>query len=313
VRLLILGGTKFLGRHIADAALAGGHELTLFTRGVTAPDLLPEAEHLHGDRDGDLRALAGRRWDALVDTSGYVPRVVDASARAVDAEHYVFVSSISVYARMPQPGTTEDAPLDDAPAGSEDVAAHYGGLKAQCERVVAEHFPQRHLIVRPGLIVGPHDPTDRFTYWARRAAMPGPVLAPGPAQRLVQVIDARDLAGWIVGAAGDRVTGTMNAVSEPFPFGDLLAGADVAWAPPAWLLAQGVEPWSELPLWVGDDPELRGFLEADASRARATGLRCRPIAETIADTRAWARERPFPGAAGMEPERERQLLAALGK
>jgi 2'-hydroxyisoflavone reductase len=311
MRLLILGGTRFVGRYVADAALRAGHDVTLFTRGVTNPGLFPEAEHLHGDRDGDLGALAHRRWDVVVDPSGYVPRVVAASAQAIDAEHYIFISSISVYARMPEIGMREDAPVEQVPPDSEDVGEHYGGLKALCEQVVAERFPDRHLSLRAGLIVGPHDYTDRFTYWARRTAMAGPVLAPGPADRPVQVIDVRDLADWIVRAAQERVTGTMNAIGEPFAFGRILEGADVTWAPPEWLLEQGVEPWSELPIWLGTDPDFRGFLAADSSRARAAGLRARPLAETIADTRAWAQERPFPGDAGLTPERERELLDAL--
>jgi 2'-hydroxyisoflavone reductase len=312
MRLLILGGTKFLGRHVADAALRAGHEVTLFTRGLTNPGLFADAEHLHGDRDGNLAALAGRTWDVVVDTSGYVPRVVAASTDAIDTGHYIFISSISAYARMAQVGTTEDAAVLQAPADCEDVGEHYGGLKALCEQVVARRFPDRHLNVRAGLIVGPHDPTDRFTYWARRIAMPGPVLAPALAERPVQLIDARDLADWIVQAAQDRVTGTMNAVCEPFEFSLILEGAEVTWAPPEWLLEQGVEPWSDLPLWLGTDPELQGFLGVDTARARAAGLRTRPPADTIADTRDWAKERPFPGEAGLAPERERELLAALG-
>jgi 2'-hydroxyisoflavone reductase len=311
MRLLILGGTRFLGRYVADAALRAGHEVTLFTRGATNPDLFPEAEHLHGDRDGNLGALAGRAWDVAIDPSGYVPRVVAASADAVDADHYVFISSISVYARMPEIGTREDAAVERVPQDSENVAEHYGGLKALCEQVVAERFPDRHLNLRAGLIVGPHDYTDRFTYWARRTAMPGPVLAPAPADRPVQLIDVRDLADWIVRAAQERVTGTMNAVGEPFAFGRILDGADVTWAPPEWLLEQRVEPWSELPVWLGTDPHFRGFLAADSSRARAAGLQARPLAETIADTRAWAQDHPFPGGAGLTPARERELLDAL--
>jgi 2'-hydroxyisoflavone reductase len=311
MRLLILGGTRFLGRHVADAALRAGHEVTLFTRGVTNPGLFPEAEHLHGDRDGGLGALAGRAWDVVIDPSAYVPRVVAASTQAIAAEHYVFISSISVYARMPEIGTREDAAVEQVPRDSENVAEHYGGLKALCEQVVAERFPDSHLNLRAGLIVGPHDYTGRFTYWARRTTMPGPVLAPAPADRPVQLIDVRDLADWIVRAAQERVTGTMNAIGEPFAFARILDGADVTWAPPEWLLEQGVEPWVELPIWLGTDPEFHGFLAADSSRARAAGLRARPLAETIADTRAWAQDLPFPGEAGLTRQRERELLAAL--
>jgi 2'-hydroxyisoflavone reductase len=328
MRLLILGGTAFLGRHVAEQALAAGDAVTTFTRGKTGAP--PEgAEALHGDRDGDLGALAGRTWDAVIDTSGYVPRVVDASsALLADAvEHCVFVSSISVYADPSRPGLTEDAPVAELPdPASEDVAAHYGALKARCEAVVAGRFPDRSAAVRAGLIVGPGDYTHRFTYWVDRLARPGRALAPEPAGQAVQLIDVRDLAAWLLRAARERVTGTFNATGTPTTLGAVLEtcrtdGAELVWVDEGFLLEQGVQPWDELPLWLAPSahPELGGFLSVDVSRALAAGLSPRPLADTVEATRAWSRaagppaRRPYgPGVpvAGLTPEREAALLAA---
>lgn len=330
MKLLVLGGTIFLGRAVAEAALAAGHEVTLFNRGRTSPELFPEAEHLRGDRDGDLHALEGRSWDAVVDPSGYVPRVVRASAELLAAavRHYVFVSSISAYAD-PVHGFDESAPLvelDDP--RTEDVQGHYGGLKALCERVVEDVLPGRSASVRAGLIAGPHDPTDRFTYWVTRVARGGDVLAPGSPERSVQLVDVRDLGEWIVALAEQRVPGTFNATGPvpPLTMGELLetcrdvsaSGARLVWVDESFLLEQGVGQWMELPLWLPERSS--AVLSADVSRAVAAGLRFRPLEETVRDTLAWAESvgvttaplaggREF-GAAGMDPERERELLAA---
>jgi nucleoside-diphosphate-sugar epimerase len=329
VRLLVLGGTLFLGRHAVEAALADGHEVTLFNRGRTAPDLFPEVERIRGDRAEDLSGLAARDWDAVLDTSGYLPRVVRASVETLERRvgRYAFVSSISVYADLSAP-VEEDAPTAELrdPA-SEDVAADYGALKAACEREVHGAFGPRALVVRPGLIVGPHDPTGRFTYWVERAARGGDVLAPGDPRRRVQLIDARDLGAWIVRALESGVTGVFNATGpEPRPtMADVLdacrraAGGDwdPIWVDDALLLERGVGEWDELPLWLVD-PEWRGMLEADVSRAIARGLTFRALEETARDTLEWVRGG---GAArrdrapGMPPdegtltaERERELL-----
>lgn len=295
MRLLVLGGTVFLGRHVVEAALAEGHQVTIFTRGRTNPDLFPQVERLRGDRDGDLGALTGREWDRVVDTSGYVPRVVRQSAELLrDAVgRYVLVSSVSVYADLARPPdeTSAVAELDDP--RSEDVERDYGALKAACERLVEEVYGERATIVRPGLIVGPHDPSGRFTYWPRRIAAGGDVLAPGRPHAPVQVIDARDLAAWLVrlDAGGVyNVTGRPGALT----FGELLeacravAGSDaqLVWAADDRLIAAGVEPWTELPLWLPGD-EHAGLQRTNVSRALAAGLRLRPIEETIRDTLAW--------------------------
>lgn len=308
MRLLVLGGTAFLGRAVVEEALERGHEVTLFNRGRTNPELFPEAEKLRGDRDGDLAALAGRSWDAVVDPSGFVPRVVRASAELLaDAvEHYTFVSSISVYASRGRL-----IKLDD-PA-TEDVQQHYGGLKVLCERVVGELYPGRSASVRAGLIVGPYDPTGRFTYWPHRIARGGEVLAPGPVERPVQLIDVRDLAAWMLHLGERQVAGTFDATG-PATMGTVVdaclrvtrSDARITWVDDAFLLDQGVGEWLELPLWLAS-PEHRHLLEADVSDALAAGLRLRPVDETAGATLASAR--PVVGV-GLAPERERELLVS---
>jgi 2'-hydroxyisoflavone reductase len=321
VRLLVLGGTKFLGRAAVEAALARGDEVTLFNRGETNPDLFPEVEKLRGDRDGDLSALEGREWDAAIDPSGYVPRVVRASAELLRGSvgHYVFVSSASVYAEPYIAGFDESAPtveLDDP--DSEDVLADYGALKAACERVVSEVFPDASTNVRAGLIVGPYDPSGRFPYWPLRLSLPGPVLAPAPPGQLVQFVDVRDLGAWLVEACAGSVSGTFNATGEPVRLDTVLAACgdgELVWVDEQFLLDQEVQPWMELPLWV--PREAAAFLQMSVAAAVAAGLRCRPLEETARDTLAWARgtgaelvtETTY-GSAGLDPAREAELLRA---
>ena len=294
---------------MVDAALARGHELTLFNRGQSGPGLFPDVEELRGDRKADLSALTGRTWDAVVDTSGYVPADVRASAEALrDSGRYVFVSSVSVYGDMSS-GPTEEtavAELGDMPVDEllPDFS-NYGALKALCEDEARTVFGERALVVRPGLIVGPHDPTGRFTYWARRPARGGEILAPGPPERRAQFVDVRDLGEWIVEAVERDLGGTFNATNEGVAWGELLAGADVTWVNDAFLRDQGVGEWMELPLWIGS-PEWSGMHEADVSRAVAAGLRFRPVAETLAG----AADAPAADGVGLSPEREAELLAA---
>jgi 2'-hydroxyisoflavone reductase len=322
VKLLVLGGTKFLGRHAVDAALAGGHEVTIFTRGQTNPELFPEVEHLQGDRDGDLAALEGRTWDGVVDTSGYVPRVVRQSAALLrdTVDRYVFVSSISVYDDFSRPIDESTAVAQLGDPATEEITEHYGALKAACETVIEEVFGDRAANVRAGLIVGPYDPTDRFTYWPRRIADGGDVLGPGDPGAPVQFVDARDLAAWLVKLALEGPGGVFNATgpADPLTFAELLERARVAvgsdarvrWIDEQTLLDAGVEAWSELPLWLpGDD--YAGMARADTRRARAAGLAFRPIEETVVDTLAWDRtvggDRPT-----LSGDKERMVLDAAG-
>jgi 2'-hydroxyisoflavone reductase len=309
LRILILGGTKFLGRAIAEVALARGHELTLFNRGETDPGLFPETEQVRGDRKRDLSSLEGRTWDAVIDTSGYVPADVRVSAEQLrESDRYVFVSSISAYADF-STGPNEESPLaelGDLP--DDEVAAdysNYGPLKALCEAEVERVFGERALIVRPGLIVGPHDPTGRFTYWARRLERSGEILAPGPPERRAQFVDVRDLAAWTLDAVEGGLTGVFNATNDGVAWGELLAGANVTWVSDEFLGEHEVGPWMELPLWLGD-PELMGMRAVDVSRAVTAGLRFRPVQETIAG----AATAPAVEGVGLTPEREAELLAA---
>jgi 2'-hydroxyisoflavone reductase len=316
MRLLILGGTKFLGRAIVEAALARDHDVTLFNRGQTNPELFPDVEKLRGDRDGDLSMLTGGSWDSVIDTSGFFPRIVRASAEALaeSAAHYTFVSSISVYANLAEPpvesspvGTLEDESVEELG----DEFENYGPLKALCERAAKEAFGERTLIVRPGYIVGPHDLTERFVYWPRRVARGGTMIAPAPPERPIQFIDVRDLADWIVSMAERRAAGTYNATNEGVPMRDLLAACpgevDVAWLDDGFLVEQGMDE-SDLPLWSAD-PRFGAVHEADVAKALGARLTFRPVGETARDTLEWDRTRTDARPSGLTPEREAELLA----
>ena len=327
----MLGGTVYLGRHVVEVALARGHEVTLFNRGRTNPDLFPGVGRLRGDRDGDLGALAGGRWDAVVDTSGYVPRQVRASWEALGERvgHYVFVSSISVYADRLKPGLEEGDAVEALAAGAPEALSGetYGALKARCEAALEALAPGAVTVVRAGLIFGPHDTTERSQYWPLRLERGGEVLAPGRPGRPVQLVDVRDLAGWIVGAAESRLPGVFNATGprEELTMGRFLeacravAGGEarLAWVDEAFLLEAGVAAYSELPLWV---PEAyQAFGTVNVAKALGAGLRFRPLEATLRDTLAWARTLPpgprpsragVPIPGGLAPDRERALLAA---
>lgn len=321
MRTLVLGGTEFLGRHVVEAALARGDELTLFNRGRTAPDLFEGVQRLRGDRGGDLEALRrGGPWDVAIDLSGFEPAQVAASSRllAGRVEHLTFVSTISVYAAFAAGGTDESAPL----AALDGESDAYGPNKARCEQAVQAALPGRVLVVRPGLIAGPHDRTNRFSWWVSRLARGGRVLAPGSPDRRVQVIDARDLAGWMLDMAQRRATGVFNAVgpAEPLTMEGLLRAcspyAELVWVADERLLAAGIEPWTGLPLWIPEsDAENAGFMRIDGSRALAAGLRLRPLAETADDVLASLRAGGEPPASerarrapGLDPAVEARLL-----
>jgi 2'-hydroxyisoflavone reductase len=330
MRILVLGGTVFLGRHVAAEALARGHELTLFTRGVHGAGLFPDAERLTGDRAGDLSALERREWDAVIDTSGYEARHVGRAADLLAGRvgHYVFVSSCNVYPAWPGQPVDEDSPVwetDDATQPTSSAgASDYGAQKAASERAIAAAMPMA--TVRAGLICGPHDNVFRLPWWVRRIAQGGRVPAPGDPGRTVQLVDARDLAAWMLDLGERRVAGAFNGTAPAgrTTIGEVLeaavaatgSGADLAWIPDERLQAAGVEPWTELPLWL-PAAEFPGTWEIGTERAQASGLRCRPVAETVADVSAWLRaggedeldewrseHRPPP----MPSQREHQLL-----
>jgi len=327
-RILILGGTGFLGPQVVRAALAGGHEVTLFNRGKTNPDIFPDLEKLRGDRDGGLDALKGRRWDAVVDTSGYVPRIVAQSADllADSVDRYLFVSTISVYASLASADVNEDAPVGvlDDPTVEKVDGETYGPLKALCEQAVRDRYAERATIVRPGLIVGPGDRSDRFTYWPVRIARGGDVLAPGDGSDPVQFIDVRDLGDWMVRCLEAGTSGTFNANGPPneYTMRSMLetcievarSDARLVWAPRTFLEEQGVEPWGDMPVWVPAGSDFTGAASTDISRAVAAGLTSLPMKDSIAATLEWFREtRGLEDKlrAGMSSEREQALIGML--
>ncbi|MEO6711831.1 MAG: NAD-dependent epimerase/dehydratase family protein [Mycobacteriales bacterium] len=299
MKLLMIGGTKFVGRAYVDEALKRGHDVTLFTRGKTNPDVFPEAEHLVGDRESDLSALEGRMWDAVIDTCGYEPDVVRRSASLLNTAvgHYTFVSSISVYADRLTAAVDESSRIK-APGEAADDDGGYGWRKAECERVVREAFDDRALILRPGLIVGPHEDVGRLPFWLHCAASWARVIAPAPADRTIQLIDARDIAAGGLGLIETHVGGVLNVTAPEGEqtFRDLVADcldvtgsdADVAWVDDATLERAGIEMWTELPLWA--PMSMPGTWAADVTRAQEAGFVSRQLRDTVDDTWRWFRD-----------------------
>ncbi len=326
MKILIIGGTRFLGRAAVDAALAAGHDVTLFNRGISNPELYPQVEKITGDRTVDASALKGRTWDAVIDTSGYFPRAVRlvTEALAGSVGHYTFISTISVYAETNEVGTTEDAPLAQVEdKTSEEFMTYYGALKALSEQAAEDVLPGKVLVIRPGLIVGPHDPTDRFTYWPVRVARGGEVLSPS-AEYKSQIIDARDLAEWNIRMAEKGTTGIFNATGpeQPFEMGEFLVtcketiGSDArfTYVPDPFLMQQEVGPWMELPMWIPEGiPELGpALMQVSVRKAVKNGLTFRPLSEIVRDTLAFAQTRPadYQLKAGISPEKEAKVLKA---
>ncbi len=321
MRILIIGGTQFIGKHFALAAIERGHEVTLFNRG-SKPAPAGVAEEIVGDRNVDLAKLNGRQWDAVVDTSAYVPRQVSEAATVLHdtVERYLFVSSISVYADDDVAGHNEESKLIRLadPTTEEVSGATYGGLKVLCEEALAQFYPpENRLIVRPGIVVGPDDPTDRFTYWLTRMARGGKVLAPQGPERRLQWIDVRDLAAFMVLELERDVGAVYNVVSEAgrFTMEDLLASAErisgsdasVTWVSEEFLLKHGVKPSTDLPLWLPG--ERANFFKIDGSKGHNQGLRPRSLEDSVRDTLAWQVERGDPPLkVGLSPEREAELL-----
>ena len=340
MKLLILGGTRFLGRHVVDAALARDDYVTLFTRGRQpnpwgARVTRSQATAIRPSQPA-LAALATGTWDAVIDTCGYVPRIVRASAEllAPRVGRYLFVSSISVFTDASKTGLDESSPVGVlADPATEEVGKHYGPFKAACENVVTEVFGDRALNVRPGLIVGPHDPTDRFGYWVARFVHPrllpdraGAAVVPLPEGRPLQWIDARDLAAFLLDLVAASAAGTYNATSPAgqWTMGMLIdalvaaggaAAPRVAWTDEATLLEHKVAPWTGLPLWIPTSfAEEAGFMDIDCRKAHAAGLRTRPMSRTIADTAIWLERRDNAGAWKdvLTAAAEREILAAAG-
>ncbi|HRI43351.1 MAG TPA: hypothetical protein PLL78_05665 [Fimbriimonadaceae bacterium] len=320
LRLLILGGTGFLGGELTKQALDRGWRVTLFNRGTTSPGSYPEARRLQGDRlAGEVSALEADTWDACIDTCGYVPRVVRQACEllAPRVGHYQFVSSISVYADPSMKGMDEGAPVAQIAVSTIETidGETYGPLKALCEEECRAAFGDRASIVRPGLIVGPNDRTDRFTYWPLRISEGGDVLVPDELDQPVQVIDVRDLAAFMLDLTEQRHTGTLNATgpAQPLTFEAILMasyspGARLLAVPPSFLEEQGVQPWSDLPLWL--PPDGLGMSMIDVRRAVVAGLRFHDLSDTVAATLKWWRslDPPREPRAGMTRERGQAVL-----
>ncbi len=335
-RLLLIGGTQFVGRHLVDAAIAAGWRVTLFNRGRTRADLPAGVAHCKGDRKGDLSPLsappfAGRRWDAVIDCCGYLPRDVATMADALAGRvgRYVFISSVSVYADFTQPNNEGSALgcIDDADTDVVDGRT-YGPLKALCEAALTQRFGADALLIRPGLVVGPFDPTQRFTWWPARLAQAvdgEPLLVPDGGRDPVQFVDARDLAAFVLRAIGQGERGPFNVASPAgqWRLADVIDACTQAAgvSPPRVaighddLVAAGVKPWNDIPLWLPPEGDHTSFARTDTAAAHAAGLTIRPLSATVQDTLAWCRSLPADQQAftkaGLSRNRERELLKAL--
>jgi len=326
MRILILGGTGFLGRHLTERALARGWDVTQFNRGQRNPGLYPDVTEVHGDRKVGFEALEGLSFDSVIDTSGYFPRDVVASATALKdaATHYVFISSISAYAETEAPTLDEDSPLAPWDAAFEDATEitgeNYGALKAECERRLADIFGEGALIIRPGLIVGRYDATGRFSYWPQRFRKGGRIVVPDAQQAPVQIIDAHDLAEWTLNLCAARQGGILNGTgpATPLTLGDLFdqlmslapAGTELVPFSDEDLLAHKVAPWVGLPLWIPKADGGESMMSVDLARPLAAGLTLRPLADTVADILAEIDETgTFAAGASLTAEQEAALLA----
>lgn len=328
LKILILGGTSFLGPHLVEELQEQGHEVTIFNRGTQDTSLLTDVETLQGNRDGDLNALTNRWWDTIIDTSGYLPRLVEASSKLLSkaTNHYTFISTISVYENFHSLNIDESYPLAklEDEANEEINEKTYGALKASCEGVIERYFPNHFLVIRPGLIVGPRDPTNRFAYWPLRILDGGEILAPGLPTQNLQFIDVRDLAKWIVAMVERQETGFYNATG---PGGSLsfeeflktcsqISKKDVSliWISEDFLIEHGVQDWTELPLWLSGKRKMPGFLNVDARKAIQAGLTFRPLTQTISATIDWEKQnRKDDTQIGIDRKKEKELLTLWKK
>lgn len=330
LRILILGGTSFIGPHQVEYAQTRGHRISLFNRGRTNPHLFPDVEKLIGDRNGDFESLKGKRWDVCIDNSASNPEWVRMSAGLLrdQVDHYIYVSSLSAYADMSIEGIDEDHPTHTYETADADTDTPAGELPYGLRKSLSEDEamkamgPDRTTVVRPGLIVGPRDGTDRFTYWPVRIHRGGEVLAPGTPDDPTMHVDARDLARWMIRLAENTVTGTFNAVGDPMPMAEMLYGikavteapASFTWVPADFLAEHEVQPWSDMPCWVPPTGATAGFGLFENRRAVEAGLTFRPLAETARDTLEWHFTRPEERRnelrAGIAAEREAEVLEA---
>jgi 2'-hydroxyisoflavone reductase len=324
MKLLILGGTQFVGRHIVELALRQGHDVTLFNRGKTQPGLHAGVKQFVGDRKSDVSALQKGEWDVAIDTCGYTQRDVinTTQALAQRVKHYVFISSISAYASFREPNDESSATgvIEDSDTETVDGRT-YGPLKAACEAIVQTQFAERATLIRPGLVVGPHDHTDRFTYWVARMTRGGEILAPHHPQDPVQFVDARDLAAFTLRCAEQRLVGVFNVVAPTLGIGKLVQYCQevtnscerITWVSAKYLAQHNIQEWQDLPLWMNPEGDNRAVALTRNSKALAAGLSTRAVSQTIADTLRWHLTRPLAEQqglkAGLSAEREAALLS----
>lgn len=339
MKILIIGGTKFLGRFLVEEGLKRNHEMTLFNRGNNKEEF-SHVEQIHGNRNQDMELLKNRKWDAVIDTCGYLPQSVEKSVEVLreNIDQYVFISTISVYKDFSKKNFNEDAEslsmtraeADELTKESDTaVMSHYGELKALCEQSLLSSLPSKSLIIRPGLIVGPYDGSDRFTYWVKRVSEGGKILAPGKPDRKVQFIDVRDLAKWTIHMVEKKGLGIYNAtgIDSGLTMSSMLnsikhgvgSDAEFVWATDEFLLENEVGAWIEMPLWIpekkplSDGKIMSGMLATNTDKALSEGLTFRPVEETASDTLRWFKEKNNSSTmkAGMIQEKETQLLEKL--
>jgi len=317
----VLGGTRFLGRHIIEALAQRGHAVVAFHRGQTQCELPASVQERFGDRNGDLRAVETEEWDAIVDVAAGEPEQVRRS-RELKTKRYVFVSTVNVYDDLSQPNTYESARTIESYDAADEARA-YGGKKAACERLVLERFSQTSIVLRPGLIIGKWDPTGRFTYWCERVMRGGSYLAPKPQERPVQLVDAADIARFTEHALVADLFGIYNVVGprNPTTMKDVLdtctqvanergaPSAQAVWVEPAFLIDHGVQEWIDMPLWL-IDPAYAGILQVSNAAALAAGFEYRSLTETVHSILDWTGSTPNYKVAGLGADRERELLRA---
>lgn len=321
MKILILGGTVFLGRQLVNSANARNHTVTLFNRGIRNPDIFPDVEKLTGDRKDNLEALKGRTFDAVIDTSGHIPAQVNRSAELLkdNVQHYTFISSISAYKNFSEYGINEDSETCELTDGNveEMTMENYGALKVLCEKEVAKIYKDKALNIRPGLIVGENDWSDRFTYWIHRINQGGNVLVPDAKKSNVQFIDVKDLAEWIIKMTEEKKSGLYNATGPDYnlnweKFIDAcikVAGkqVNVEWVSEKFILEENIAPWTEIPLWVPESEQ--GVNNVNISKAIKEGLKFRPLEETLKDTLEFDMTRKdYELRSGLKPEKEIELL-----
>lgn len=326
MKILVIGGTVFLGRHIVEYALQEGHEVTLFNRGQHNPDLFPGVEKIHGDRNTDYEKLAGRSWDGVIDTCGYTPGAVEKTAEILkdSVKRYVFISSINAYRDVEAAGIDETYPETELPEGAsleEMTMETYGPLKVLCEKVVERIFPTGYVNIRSGLIVGPNDPSDRFTYWVNRISKGGQVLCPGDGSTPIQFIDVRDLAKWSVKMAINGEPGLYNGTGPDYTltmrkFLETCQricnpDAQLVWVDEIFIEDNEITPWAEMPAWAPDSKkEFHGLGKINISKALDRGLTFLDLGKTIFDTLEWDKSRTESAKfrAGIDPQKEKNIL-----